>query len=82
MRLPSNDSATGRGIKTGVQAIGGLAVTFLIGLALAVWNVPGVPMAVLDYVQNNFVQVAAMVGVPAGVVGFVWNLFRPSVENY
>ena len=78
MRLPTEDSATGRGIKTAAQAI----VGFCIGLVVVVWNVPGVPDAIVDYTKNHLWEILLLVGVPAGITSTVWNLFRPSVRNY
>lgn len=79
MRLPQNDSATGRAIKTAVQAI----IGFMVGLFIAVWAVPGVPDAVWSYIQSNLLQVLLAVGLPAGVTSLVWNvIFRPDVRNY
>lgn len=82
LRLPKQDSATGRGIKTGVQAVIGTLVAFATGLILAVLNVPGVNEAILDYVQKNLIQTLLVIGVPAGLTGFVWNLLRKGVSNY
>ncbi len=76
--LPGQDSATGRGIKTALQAV----VGSLVGLVVTVWAVPGVPEAVFDYVQKNLVQILLMVGIPSGVASFVWNYFRKDVKNY
>lgn len=77
-RLPSNDSATGRGLKTAFQAM----VGFVIGLATVIWAVPGVPEAVMSYMQDNLSSVLLMVGASSGVVSFIWNLFRKDVPNY
>ncbi len=82
LRFPTQDSATGRGFKTGLQAVIGYIVTFAVGLVLTVWHVPGVPHAVLQYCQNNFVQVALLFGVPSGIAALVWNIFRKDVPNY
>lgn len=78
MNLPSQDSATGRALKTAMQAI----IGFFIGLILAVWAVPGVPEAIIAYIKSNFVGVALMIGVPSGLTSFIMNLFRPDVKNY
>lgn len=76
--LPSQDSATGRGLKTALQSVIGLVV----GLAVTVWAVPGVPDAIIHYVQKNLWEIALMVGVPSGITSFVWNYFRKGVKNY
>lgn len=82
VKLPSQDSATGRGIKTAIQAICG----FVIGLIIVVYKVPGVPEAVISYLQNNLFTVLLQIGVPtalsSGFVAFVWNVFRKDVKNY
>ncbi len=78
IRLPQQDSSTGRAIKTFLQAL----IGFAIGLVLVVWAVPGVPEAVVQYVQNNFVQVLLTAGIPAGITSFVWNLSRKNIPNY
>ena len=78
MQLPQQDSATGRAIKTFVQTV----IGFLAGLIVVLWAVPGVPHAVLQYVQQNLVQVLIVVGVPSGLTSLVWNLFRKNVPNY
>jgi hypothetical protein len=78
MKLPNQDSATGRALKTAAQA----AIGFVTGLAFVVWAVPGVPEAVINYVKDNIVQVMIFVGVPSGITSFVWNLFRKDVRNY
>jgi hypothetical protein len=76
------DTALVRGARTGIQGFIGTIVTFLVGLVMAVWNVPGVPEALLNYVGNNLILVAAAVALPVGVVSFVWNLIRPNVKNW
>lgn len=78
MRLPSQDSATGRAVKTAVQA----AFGFIVGLVAVVWAVPGVPHAVVNYAETNFVQMLLFVGMPAGLTSLVWNLLRKEVPNY
>ena len=78
MRLPTEDSAAGRGIKTAAQAI----IGFFVGLVVVVWNVPGVPDAIVEYTKDHLGEILLLVGVPAGIISTVWNLFRPSVRNY
>lgn len=78
MRVPDQDSATGRGVKTAVQAM----VGFLVGLFLAIWTVPGVPEVVTAYAKENLVSVLLVVGVPSGLVSFGWNYFRKDVNNW
>ena len=78
MRLPNQDSATGRGVKTAVQTIVGL----LLGLGVVVWGVDGVPQAIQNYLQDHLVEVLLVVGVPSGLTSFVWNYLRKDVKNY
>lgn len=73
----NNDSALARGIRTALQAF----IGFLVGLLTTVWAVPGVPAAVLAYLQSNSLQLALAFGIPAGIVGFVWNVLRKDVPN-
>lgn len=79
MNLPQKDSVTSRAIKTAVQAM----VGFLIGLIVVVWAVPGVPHAVISYVQSNLISVLLSVGIPSGVVTYAWNnILRKDLPNY
>lgn len=78
MRLPSQDSSTGRALKTAVQAV----IGFAIGLLIVVWNVPGVPYAVQNYIQGHIVEVLLAIGLPAGLTSLVWNFFRKDVPDY
>ena len=74
----SNVPTTGKtpeqkGVRTFLQTVGGSVV----GLLLAVWNVPGVPEAVTAYARTNFVPLlvtlAVLVGVPSGVIAYFQN---------
>lgn len=78
LRLPTQDSSTGRGIKTFFQVI----VGFVIGLAVTIWTVPGVPSAVIVYLQHNLLQILLIAGVPSGIASFIWNLFRKGINTY
>ncbi len=82
LRLPKQDSATGRSIKTGIQAIIGTAITLIVGLTVAINGVPGCPEAILKFAQDNFIQIAGMIGISSGFASFVWNYFRKGVKNY
>lgn len=81
-RLPTQDSATGRGLKTFVQAV----IGFIIGLTIALFNVPGVPDAVVSYVQKHAVEMLLGFGLPVSIstggASFVWNLLRKNIRNY
>lgn len=77
LRTPNIDSATGKGLMTILQAF----ITFFIGLTMAIWSVPGVPKAIVDFVWNNGPSLLVTVGLPlavgSGVVSFILNrLFR------
>ena len=74
----NQDSAAGRGVKTIVQTI----IGSIVGLALAVWAVPGVPGAVTNYISGHIVEILLLVGIPSGVASFVWNLLRKEVPNF
>lgn len=85
-RLPKQDSAVGRSIKTYIQAFIGALVTFGIGLSTAVNGVPGCSDAVvnyvMDFVKDYFFWICNFVGVGAGITALIWNLIRKSVPNY
>lgn len=54
---PKKNTPTGKGIRTGIQAFFGTAITLIVGLVVVVWNVPGVPHAVLTYLNSNVVPI-------------------------
>lgn len=78
MRLPNQDSATGRAIKTGLQSV----IGFIVGLAIVIWTVPGVPAAIISYLQDNLIQVLLIVGIPSGLTSGIWNIIRKDIPNY
>ncbi|PWU04798.1 MAG: hypothetical protein C5B43_04130 [Verrucomicrobia bacterium] len=82
MRLPEQDSSTGRGLKTFFQAL----IAFAVGLVLAVLKVPGVTEAIHTYVLSHITDTLLSVGIPiaitTGLTSFVWNFFRSDVKNY
>lgn len=78
MQLPNQDNTVGKALKTFVQSMFGL----LIGLIWTVWNVQGVPHAVIVYAQQNLPQLLLTFGIPTALSSFVWNLFRPSQKVY
>lgn len=80
--LPEQDSATGRGLKTGVQAFLGVAFVFATGLIGVIKGVPGCSEAIGTFLQQNAIQYAALLGIPAGLVSFIWNILRKDVKNY
>ena len=82
MRLPSQDSTTGRSIKTGVQTFLGVVIVFITGLIGVIKGVPGCGEAVVNFLQSNAIQFAGLFGVSSGVVTFVWNWFRKDLKNY
>jgi hypothetical protein len=58
-----------KGLRTAIQSMVGVVV----GLAVVVWAVPGVPEAVIQYLTENAIQVALVVGIPSGVVAWLQN---------
>lgn len=84
VRPPTLNSATGRGLTTAVQAL----VSFIIGLILAIWQVPGVPKAVMDFVWNSGPTLLVTLGISTslsvGIVSFLWNFFfrKSTVSTY
>lgn len=82
LKLPKQDSATGRGIKTGIQSIIGTSITLAAGLFLVIKGVPGCPEAIVKYAMDNFVIIAGAIGFSSGAAGFIWNVLRKGVKNY
>lgn len=80
--LPSQDSATGRSLKSGVYATASALVVFGTGVLHVINGVPGCSEALINYIQANALQLALMIGVPAGLFSFVVNYFRKGVKNY
>lgn len=76
----NSDTAKGRGVRTGIQAL----IGFVVGLIAAVWAVPGVAEAAWTYVTANLTNVLVLVGLPSvatGVVSWIWNVVRKDVKN-
>lgn len=71
--MDNTKTPTQKGVRTFIQTLGGL----LVGLLIAVWNVPGVPEAIVAYVQANFVPLFAgllvTVGLPSGLIAYFQN---------
>lgn len=71
---PQNNTPAAKGIRTFLQSVLAAVVAFLYGL----WQLPGVS----DYTQNFIetqgvsllIGLAALVGIPAGVIAFLMNL--------
>lgn len=82
LRLPSQDSTTGRGLKVTAYASLSAAAVFATGFLGVLNSVPGCSEAVLDFLQQNAIQLGLLVGVPAGLISAVTNLRRKDVENY
>lgn len=76
MKLLTNDTAAYRGMRTGIQAL----VGFVVGLFFVVWNTPGVPQAVQDYLKPYEVELLIWLGIPtvigAGLFGYLTTLYR------
>lgn len=73
MEVTPQKTPAQRGWRTLIQGLGGAVV----GLFAAVWNVPGVPDAVVGYAQKNFVPLLVtfigLVGVPTALISYVQN---------
>ena len=78
----NSDTALVRGIRTGIQGALGVLASFLVGFILQVWNVPGVPEAVLDYLQAHLTDAMTSVGIGSGVAAFIWNALRSNIKNW
>ena len=63
-----------KGLRTAAQAIVGACV----GLFIVVWAVPGVPEAVVHYLQANAVGLLVSIGVPSGLASWGWNAIEAS----
>ncbi len=82
-RLPATDSVTYKGLMTALQAL----IAFLVGLVITVFNVPGVPQAIISFTVNHLPDVLFSVGVPiivgSGATSFIINyLFRKNIPTY
>ena len=78
LRLPTQDSSTGRALKSFVQAV----IGFSVGLFTTIWAVPGVSEVTVKYCQDHFMLLAISLGVPTALASFVWNCLRKDVANY
>lgn len=58
-----------KGVRTGIQAMVGA----VIGLIAVVWAVPGVPEAVINYMQSYWLPILLSIGVPSGFVAWLQN---------
>jgi hypothetical protein len=63
-----------KGLRTAAQAIIGA----FVGLLVVVWAVPGVPEAVVHYLQLNAIGLLVSIGVPSGLAAWGWNAFEAS----
>lgn len=82
MNLPDKDSATSRGLRTGIFSALGALFVFGTGLIAVLNGVPGCTSALVGYLRDNSLQLALTVGVPSGIISFIFNALRPSVKNY
>lgn len=80
--LPSANSAPVKGLKTTLWSFIGSCITLGGALWLAINAVPGCSDAVLNFVRDNFVQIALAFSIPSGVVGYLGNLLNPKVPNW
>lgn len=58
-----------KGVRTAIQSM----IGSLIGLVVVVWAVPGVPEAVIGYLQANWLPILLSIGVPSGFVAWLQN---------
>jgi len=76
MKLLTNDSAGARGVRTSLQAL----VGFFIGLILVIWNTPGVPQNIQNYLQPYELQLLMLIGIPtvfgSGFIAFLLHLWK------
>lgn len=82
LRLPTTDSSTGRGLKTGVQSLVGTTVLLISGLILTIKGVPGCPEALLNFARDNFGSIVGSVGISSGIISIVYNLIFTTNKNY
>lgn len=64
-----NKTPVVRGVRTAIQSMIGA----VIGLIAVVWAVPGVPEAVINYLQTYWLPVILSVGLPSGIVAWLQN---------
>lgn len=65
----NNKTPLVKAVRTAVQSV----VGSLIGLVVVVWAVPGVPEAVISYLQANWLPILLTIGVPSGLVAWLQN---------
>jgi hypothetical protein len=71
------DSAFTRALRSAVSAL----VGFIVGLAITVWAVPGVPHAVILYTQDHIIDLLLTFGLSTGAVTYIVNLLRKDIPN-
>jgi len=71
---PQNNSPAAKGIRTFLQSVLATIVAFLYGL----WQLPGVSEYTQNFIETQglslLLGLAALVGIPAGVIAYVMNL--------
>lgn len=82
LKLPSQDSATGRGLKTGLWSFIGTSATLATALWLSISGVPGCSDAILTFIREHFIEIAAAIALPSGLTSFIAGLFRKDIKNY
>lgn len=73
------DTAVVKGTRVSILAT---LSTFVVGFFVTVWNVPGVPDAVIAYLSSNLIQVALGFGIPAGIATLLFNFAKKDVKNW
>lgn len=80
--MPEKNTATRNSFEVFLKALGGLVV----GLLVTVWGVPGVPQAITQYLQDNWMQVILSVGIPSalgtGLINLVLDIRKKGIQNY
>lgn len=66
-----------KGFRTALQALGG----FIVGLAVVVWAVPGVPDAVTQYLLENWLGVISSLGLSTGIFSGLLSLVQNKLED-
>lgn len=86
LRLPSQDSTTGRSLKSGFYGAVAAVVTFLVTLWGVIHGVPGCADVIVQYAREHWlelaIQLGAAIGLQTGALSFIVNSFRPSVKQY
>lgn len=71
MNLLTNNTASYKGVRTSLQAF----AAFVVGLILVIWNTPGVPQNVTNYIRPYEMSFLLWLGVPtvfvSGLIAYI-----------